>query len=237
MNEPLTENAAHREPRWHLVVPVNDAAIGKSRLARALHRAGPGRERIDRQEIGRALARDTLHAACEALGPDRVVLVTGDELTAAEWRARGVTSVRDPGAGLNAAIALGLTLTPPGAGVAALLGDLPALQPADLAEALEAAAPHAQSFVPDADGSGTVLRAAVGPEGRFTPRFGPDSAAQHAADGALRLDLDLPRLRTDVDDLESLLTVLRLGAGPSTVAAVDRLDLLGWAHAGHGPRL
>ncbi|MDV3222819.1 2-phospho-L-lactate guanylyltransferase [Intrasporangium sp.] len=244
MNEPQHENATHRKPGWHLVVPVNDAAIGKSRLARALHRAGPGRERIDLEEISRALARDTLHAACEALGPERVVLVTADELTAAEWRARGVTSVRDPGAGLNAAVALGLTMTltmtPPGAGVAALLGDLPALQPADLEEALEAAARHAQSFVPDADGSGTVLRAAVGQDGHFTPRFGPHSAARHAADGAARLDLDLPRLRTDVDDLESLLTVLRLGAGPSTVAAVaavDRLDLLGWAHAGLGPRL
>ena len=73
--------------------------------------------------------------------------------------------------------------------------------------------------------------------GTFAPRFGPDSASRHAADGAVRLELDLPRLRTDVDDLQSLVRVLELGAGPSTTAALGGLDLLGWAHAGHGPRL
>ena len=47
---------------------------------------------------------------------------------------------------------------------------------------------------------------------------------------------DLDR-RIDVDDLRSLVRVLELGAGPSTTAALAELDLLGWAHAGHGPRL
>jgi 2-phospho-L-lactate guanylyltransferase len=169
------------------------------------------------------------------VGAERVVLVTADELTAAEWRDRGVTIVRDRGEGLNAAIALGLTMTPAGSHVAALLGDLPALVPRELEEALDAAGQHAHSIVPDADGSGTVLRAAVGQPGHFTPRFGPGSAARHAADGAIRLELDLPRLRTDVDDLVSLVRVLQLGVGPSTEAALDRLDLLGWTHAGHGP--
>lgn len=239
MSEPVSVTPTIRTSAWHLVVPVNDARVGKSRLARALDRAGLGArlEGIDHEEIARALARDTLHAACRAVGPTRVVLVTADETTEAEWRARGVTTVGDPAAGLNAAIALGLTMTPPGGRVAALLGDLPALTPVDLEVALAAADRHAQSFVPDADGSGTVLRAAVGQTGHFTPRFGPGSAARHTADGATSLDLELPRLRTDVDDLESLVSVLQLGAGPSTVAALDGLDLLGWAHAGHRPRL
>ena len=243
MSEPGSDTPTTGLPQWHLVIPVKDAAVGKSRLARALagveFGAGVGSaHRADRETIGRALARDTLRAACLTVGPARVVLVTADEVIAAEFRHHGVTTVRDAGVGLNAAVTLGLARTPPGGRVAVLLGDLPALTPADLGHALEAASAHGQSFVPDADGSGTVLRASSGgPVGHFTPRFGPGSAARHAADGAARLELDLPRLRTDVDDLRSLVRVLELGAGPSTTAALGSLDLLGWAHAGNGPRL
>ena len=243
MSEPGSDTPTTGLPQWHLVIPVKDAAVGKSRLARALagveFGAGVGSaHRADRETIGRALARDTLRAACLTVGPARVVLVTADEVIAAEFRDHGVTTVRDAGVGLNAAVTLGLARTPPGGRVAVLLGDLPALTPADLGHALEAASAHGQSFVPDADGSGTVLRASSGaPVGHFTPRFGPGSAARHAADGAARLELDLPRLRTDVDDLRSLVRVLELGAGPSTTAALGSLDLLGWAHAGNGPRL
>ena len=243
MSEPGSDTPTTGLPQWHLVIPVKDAAVGKSRLARALagveFGAGVGSaHRADRETIGRALARDTLRAACLTVGPARVVLVTADEVIAAEFRDHGVTTVRDAGVGLNAAVTLGLARTPPGGRVAVLLGDLPALTPADLGHALEAASAHGQSFVPDADGSGTVLRASSGgPVGHFTPRFGPGSAARHAADGAARLEVDLPRLRTDVDDLRSLVRVLGLGAGPSTTAALGSLDLLGWAHAGNGPRL
>ena len=256
MSEPGSDTPTTGLPQWHLVIPVKDAAVGKSRLARALagveFGAGVGSaHRADRETIGRALARDTLRAACLTVGPARVVLVTADEVIAAEFRDHGVTTVRDAGVGLNAAVTLGLARTPPGGRVAVLLGDLPALTPADLGHALEAASAHGQSFVPDADGSGTVLRASSGgPVGHFTPRFGPGSAARHAADGAARrqeaqdvavgaarLEPDLPRLRTDVDDLRSLVRVLELGAGPSTTAALGSLDLLGWAHAGNGPRL
>lgn len=243
MSEPGSDTPTTGLPQWHLVIPVKDAAVGKSRLASALagveFGAGVGSaHRADRETIGRALARDTLRAACLTVGPARVVLVTADEVIAAEFRDHGVTTVRDAGVGLNAAVTLGLARTPPGGRVAVLLGDLPALTPADLGHALEAASAHGQSFVPDADGSGTVLRASSGgPVGHFTPRFGPGSAARHAADGAARLELDLPRLRTDVDDLRSLVRVLELGAGPSTTAALGSLDLLGWAHAGNGPRL
>ncbi len=243
MSEPGSDTPTTGLREWHLVIPVKDAAVGKSRLARALAGVefGGGVEsahRADRETIGRALARDTLRAACLTVGPARVVLVTADEVIAAEFRDHGVTTVRDAGVGLNAAVTLGLARTPTGGSVAVLLGDLPALTPADLGHALEAAGAHEQSFVPDADGSGTVLRASSGgPVGHFTPRFGPGSAARHAADGAARLELDLPRLRTDVDDLRSLVRVFELGAGPSTTAALGSTDLLGWAHAGNGPRL
>jgi 2-phospho-L-lactate guanylyltransferase len=133
-----------------------------------------------------------------------------------------VSVCADPGQGLNAAIAAGLRrAAEDGRHTAALLGDLPALTPGDLLDALSAASSHSQSFVPDRQGTGTVLRC-----GRaFTPRFGPGSAAAHEADGAVRLALDLPRLRTDVDDRESLLLARSLRVGPSTESALGRLGL------------
>ena len=194
---------------WHVVVPVKDTSHGKSRLAGAV---GP-----DRADLSAAIASDTLAAALAAVGPGHLVLVTSDVGLAGRWRARGVTVVPDPGTGLNDAVSAGMRQAGPGARVAALLGDLPSLDEPSLRAALEAAARLGESFVPDADGTGTVLRC-----GRdFTPRFGHDSAARHEADGAVRLELPLPRLRTDVDDARSLSRARRLGLGPATRTVLE----------------
>jgi 2-phospho-L-lactate guanylyltransferase len=112
--------------------------------------------------------------------------------------------------------------------VAVLLADLPALRPQDLTQALEAAqtalATHPASSmaaVPDAQGSGTVLLAArAGAD--LDPAFGPDSFGEHLHRGAVRLELDLPRLRQDVDTVEDLTTALALGCGPRTTALAAR---------------
>ncbi len=194
---------------WHLVVPVKDTRHGKSRLARAVG--------SDRADLSVAIASDTLSAALEAIGHDRLVLVTSDSGLAGTWRARGVRVVADPGTGLNDAVRVGMRQAGAGSRVAALLGDVPSLDGASLHAALEAAGRVEESFVPDADGTGTVLRC-----GRdFTPRFGTDSAARHEADGAVRLELPLPRLRTDVDDARSLSRARRLGLGPATRAVLE----------------
>ncbi len=205
--------------RWSVVVPVKDTLQGKSRLARA---AGP-----HRSELSRAIADDTLSAVVDAVGADHVVLVTSDRALAAHWRGRGCTTTPDPGAGLNAAVAAGLALVPVGTRAAALLGDVPTLTPADLLAALRFAAAHDQSFVPDGAGTGTVLRCGTTAVPAFVPRFGPASAAAHTADGARRLELALPRLRTDVDDAASLADAGRLGLGPAT-RAVLRARGSGW---------
>ncbi|NUO36551.1 MAG: 2-phospho-L-lactate guanylyltransferase, partial [Dermatophilaceae bacterium] len=211
------ESAPHLVPSgdWVVVVPVKDTRHGKSRLARAVG--------SDRAALSGAIAHDTLAATVEAVGARQVVLVTGDEVLAPTWAAKGVTVVGDPGTGLNDAVASGMRQAGRGAPVAVLLGDLPALDAVSLRTALERAAAVAESFVPDGDGTGTVLRC-----GRdFTPRFGADSASRHAADGAVRLDLPLPRLRTDVDDARSLARARRLGLGPATRAVLaDRAS--GW---------
>ena len=202
-------HAAGRGIDWHVVVPVKDTGLGKSRLARTVG--------SDRADLSAAIANDTLEAVLGAVGPERLVLVTGDVGLAGAWRARGVHVVADPGTGLNDAVSEGMRHAGPDAPVAVLLGDLPALDASSLRLALSAAADAGESFVPDAEGTGTVLRCGTG----FTPRFGADSASRHAADGATPLDLPLPRLRTDVDDARSLARARRLGVGPATRAVLE----------------
>jgi 2-phospho-L-lactate guanylyltransferase len=194
---------------WHVVIPVKQTAEGKTRLGPAVGE--------DRALLSRAIADDTIAAAVATVGAGRVVVVTSDRGVRITWRASGVVVLDDPGAGLNAAVRSGQSSTPPGRMTAALLGDVPAMRPEDLAEALAAALVRGDAFVPDAAGDGTVLRCGAG----FEPRFGPHSAARHESDGAARLELDLPRLRTDVDDAASLAAAQRLGLGPRT------RDLLG----------
>lgn len=209
------------EAPWHVVIPVKDTRYGKSRLARATG--------ADRAVLSRAVADDTIAAAVEAIGAARVVVVTSDAALTADLAGLGVDVVADPGTGLNPAIEAGLrrlSATDGQSRPAALLGDLPCLTAADLRAALAAAGYHDQSFVPDSDGIGTVLRCGGAASG-LVPRFGPDSAARHAADGAERLDLDLPRLRTDVDDPASLVAAIGLGLGLRTSRVVDRLGS-GW---------
>jgi 2-phospho-L-lactate guanylyltransferase len=203
----------HPEGPWHLIIPVKDTRHGKTRLLGL-----DGLVTMGRSELSRAIADDTLAAAVETVGPDLVWLVTPDPALRRDWSSEGVHLVDDPGMGLNAAIRAGFRSVPAGSRHAALLGDLPALRAADLRTALEAAADQDESFVPDAAGTGTVLRC-----GRaVVPRFGPGSAAAHAADGATRLELDLPRLRCDVDDPESLEAATRLGVGPATARVLGR---------------
>jgi 2-phospho-L-lactate guanylyltransferase len=207
----------HPAEPWHVIIPIKDTLHGKSRLAGL-----DGLAAVGRAQLSRAIADDTIAAAVEAVGPELVWLVTPDPGLRRDWSSLGVHVVDDPGAGLNAAIRAGFRSIPPRSRHVALLGDLPALQAADLAAALRAAARHEEAFVPDAAGTGTVLRCGHA----VVPRFGAGSAAAHEADGAARLELDLPRLRCDVDDPESLGKATRLGLGPAT-SRVLGLDCAG----------
>ena len=77
--------------------------------------------------------------------------------------------------------------------------------------------------MPDASGTGTTLYA-VRPGARFRPRFGPRSAEQHRAAGAVELSLPgLASLRRDVDQPRDLTAASDLGVGPHTAAVAARL--------------
>jgi 2-phospho-L-lactate/phosphoenolpyruvate guanylyltransferase len=139
-----------------------------------------------------------------------------------------------PQDGLNAALVHGATVAAhrwPGTGLAALTADLPALRPAELGAALNAAAKPAgqagqadgAAFVPDAAGVGTTMYAVL-PGGDFRPAFGGASRARHAAAGAAELALDgVPGLRRDVDTADDLRAALALGAGFRTTALAAEL--------------
>jgi 2-phospho-L-lactate guanylyltransferase len=97
------------------------------------------------------------------------------------------------------------------------------VQPGELERGLRAAAGWPEAFVPDAAGTGTTLYTAR-PGVAFQPRFGPGSAARHAAAGAAALLLpDAPGLRRDVDTPDDLRRAAALGLGPRTAALEARL--------------
>ncbi len=193
-------------------------------------------------DLALAIAADCLAACTAALPPGHVFVVSSDRQVRALAGKYGAVLVADPGAGLNAAVTAGVAAAgtagatrgaaaaPAGlaavAGlgeptpVAVLLADLPSVRPDDVVQALTAAAAHDRAVVPDASGEGTVVLSAKDGR-RLVPRFGPGSAARHAAYGHVRLELDLPRLRTDVDDDVALAAAIRLGVGAATRAVLQ----------------
>jgi 2-phospho-L-lactate guanylyltransferase len=183
---------------WTVVIPVR--APGKTRLGR-----GAG--------FARAIALDTIEAA--AASGARVIVVTADDELAAQ--APGEVVREAAPSGIAAAITLGL---PDSGDRAVLLGDLPALQPGELATALEEAARFERAFVADADGTGsTLVTARAG--SAFVHRFGTGSADAHRELGLAELHVPAESgLRRDVD-LEQHLTLLRPRLGPRTRALVE----------------
>jgi 2-phospho-L-lactate guanylyltransferase len=207
--------------RWSLVVPAKRLGAAKTRL-RPLT-GGPAGGGVH-DELVLALLADTVAAARACPAVADVVVVTDDGRAAATVRGLGARTVPDePDRGLNPALAHGALTASTGA-VAALSSDLPALRPAELAAALAAASAGPRCFVVDAAGTGTTLLTAAGVP--LDPRFGRDSAAAHAAAGAVALAGDWPGLRRDVDTAGDLAAAVALGVGTATAALLPRLPRL-----------
>jgi 2-phospho-L-lactate guanylyltransferase len=210
---PVPETAS--ETRWALIVPLKPLHLAKSRLAAEAGEAL-------RPSLALAFAEDTVAAAlaCPLVG--RVSVVTDDPLAARRLAPLGARVLPDaPGRGLNAALAYGaatLRRETPGAWLAALNADLPALRPEELGRVLAAAGGHARSFLADAAGVGTTLLAAARAE--LSPAFGGASRARHLGSGAVELALaGVDSVRRDVDTGEDLRAALALGVGPRTAAS------------------
>lgn len=205
------ENGTARGGAWSVVVPVKPAEQGKSRLD------VPG---VDRIALARAIALDTIAAAAACALVARVVVVTDDGgLVIQAGDVPGLRFVSEGDAvGLDAAIAAGAEVAGDRMPRAALLGDLPALRPGDLAAALREAASLDRAVVADAEGTGSTLvtaRAGV----PWASSFGDGSFARHVALGCVPLaTTDASPLRRDVDTAEQLAAAAELGLGPRTAA-------------------
>jgi len=196
--------------QWTVVIPTKALPAAKSRLL-----PGVGDPAAHRALV-LAIRADTLAAARRAARVARVLLVVDrpDETPP------GTLVLVQSRPGLNAALAEAAEhagTTWPEDGVAALVGDLPALQGEELDEALGRAAGHPRAFVPDSSGTGTTLLA-VRPGNPLGPSFGSGSAARHRLDA-----VELPAgagLRHDVDTAEDLISAGRLTLGPATSTAL-----------------
>ena len=192
--------------RWQVIVPLKPAVYGKTRL-------GLG------AELARAIALDTIAAAVAASSVERVLVVTADDELARSVAGARVSVVREVApSGISSAIAAALRELPVDVPRAVMLGDLPALRPSDLDAALDAAVEFERTFVPDREGTGSVL-VTVAAGLQLIDGFGDGSAARHEALGLTRIDLpETSTLRRDVDTPEQLAEARNLGLGPATAA-------------------
>ncbi|HEY8533905.1 MAG TPA: 2-phospho-L-lactate guanylyltransferase [Micromonospora sp.] len=213
------------EASWTVVVPIKRLDAAKSRLRGAV-------ADVPHDRLALALALDTVAAVVTCEPVAEVLVVTADPTVATAVRGLGAAVVPDPPAGgLNAAFRAGAAAAADGAWIAALTADLPALRPAELADALRAAQadPRLRRFVADAGATGTVLLTAP-PGVPLDPRFGAGSADAHVRSGAVPLLGEWPTLRRDVDTAADLAEAAKAGLGRHTAA------LLGprWSPQGGG---
>lgn len=212
--------------QWVVTIPLKAPAAANTRLAPVARSAG------QLIALTRAMRADTIDAVQAVDGVQALVFVVDEGSTAS---GEHVVVQRTPG--LNAALAEAAQYAVshwPDAGVATLVGDLPALRPDELDAALTAAAGYPSAFVPDHLGTGTTLLTA-GPGQELAPRFGPGSATAHAL-VATALTAG-PGLRTDVDTADDLARAAELGVGPRTARELPHLLLTRKEHdLGHENR-
>ncbi|MDT4936928.1 MAG: 2-phospho-L-lactate/phosphoenolpyruvate guanylyltransferase [Pseudonocardiales bacterium] len=212
--------------RWTVLIPAKALPAAKSRLAATSTDAG------EHARLVGALRADTIAAARATAQVARVVLIV-DREDAAPADAVVLVQIAP---GLNAAVRQGAEQAArdwPDDGIAALVGDLPALRPDELAAALDAAARIPRGFVADHTGVGTTMLTAV-PGQSLEPLFGADSAVRHAR-SATPLPAG-PGLRWDVDTLDDLRGALEIGVGPATLAAAVASSTAGTAGVYPGGR-
>ncbi|EUA04580.1 2-phospho-L-lactate guanylyltransferase [Mycobacterium kansasii 824] len=150
--------------------------IAVKRLAAAKTRLAPVFSARTRENVVLAMLVDTLTAAVRVRALHSITVITPDEAAAAAAAGLGAAVLADPtpqddADPLNNAIAVAeRTMAGSLANLVVLQGDLPALQPQELAEAIAAARQHQRSFVADRCGTGTAALCAFG--AALDPQFG-----------------------------------------------------------------
>jgi 2-phospho-L-lactate guanylyltransferase len=202
-----------------LVIAVKRLTAAKTRLAPVFSAA-------TRESVVLAMLIDTINAASAVPALSAITVVTPDEFAADAARQLGARVLADPTPDghrnpLNNAItAAEASMRDETSNIVALQGDLPALQPQELAEAIVAARGYPRSFVGDRHGTGTSALFAFGVG--LDPQFGADSAERHRHSGAIELTGAWPGLRCDIDTPDDLMVARRLGVGAATTQAIGR---------------
>lgn len=200
-----------------LVIAVKRLAAAKTRLAPIFSAA-------TREGVVLAMLIDTLTAASAVPAVQSITVVTPDDVAGDAARQLGARVLADPTPTghpnpLNNAIAAAEeTVRSETSNIVVLQGDLPALQPQELGEAIAAARTYPRSFVGDRHGTGTSALFALGIG--LDPQFGADSAQRHRHSGAIELTGAWPGLRCDIDTPDDLLVARRLGVGATTAQAI-----------------
>ena len=205
--------------RAGLVIAVKRLSAAKTRLA-PVFSAGT------REQVVLAMLLDTISAARQVSAVESITVVTPDEDAAAAAAELGAQVLLDPTpAGHanplnNAIVAAESVVTQLTPNIIVLQGDLPAMQPQELSEAIAGARAYPRSFVADRHGDGTSALFAFGVP--LDPHLGADSAALHRNSGAIELTGAWPGLRCDIDTPADLQAARSLGVGPATRRATDR---------------
>ena len=169
--------------------------IAVKRLAAAKTRLAPVFSASTRENVVLAMLIDTIKAASAVAALQAITVVTPDEVAADAARQLGAQVMADPTPEghrnpLNNAIAAAeATVREATPNIVALQGDLPAMQPQELAEAIVAARGYRRSFVGDRHGTGTSALFAFGValDPAVRARFGsaPSAFGGHRIDRGL----------------------------------------------------
>lgn len=202
-----------------VIIAVKRLTAAKTRLAPVFSST------TTRERVVLAMLLDTIAAAQKVVAVRTVTVVTPDNYASAAVRQIGADVIVDPTpAGhpdpLNNAVSVAeaaIRVATPN--VIVLQGDLPALKPHELDEAIKEAASHPRSFVADRHGTGTAALLAFGVPLR--PSLGANSAVLHLNSGATELTGIWPGLRCDIDTPGDLEAARVLGVGDATAAAIS----------------
>lgn len=193
------------------ILPVKRLDAAKGRLA-------PHLPAEARREVAKALLEDALDLCGST--PLAWFVVSDDEDVLRDATGRGLSAVREPGGGLNRALATGVERAlAAGATAAAMVpSDLPLATPEDIADLLDTGAASDVVVVPAEDGGTSGLY--LSPPDLMAPRFGGASLSAHVA-GAEALGvrcslLPLERMALDLDTIEDVETFLRAPARPGS---------------------
>jgi 2-phospho-L-lactate guanylyltransferase len=181
-----------------------------------------------RRALAMAFAMDALDAVLSCPEVGRVVVVTSGDEVAEYAQSAGAVVIDEPTTAgpdpLGAAVREGVAWAAqeyPDEAVAVIPADLPSLTSSQLGSLLGAAIAYPLAFVPDANGDGTTILASQRPS-LLRAGYGVGSAEHHRSFGAVELQAPAG-LRRDVDEFHELLAAQKIGVGPHTAAAIERI--------------